>query len=181
MDEPIHTLESSPYIRAPMYGCQGTLRWALKWVFFRLPMRRLMVTFVPSQKNLNLKWNKTEENMFFSCLILCFYLLFLCSRDVAAWLARQRMCFLSVCLSVCNILCFSRSKNLPTLTHLSSKYWAANVFKLQANIEIIVMTLEIYYFILTCGAIFQFHQTVATWMWKFIHYMPTPVPLRYQS
>ena len=74
--------------------------------------------------NALLKWNKTEENMLFSCLILCFYLLLLCSRDVAAWLARQRMCFLPVCLSVCNILCFSRSKNLPTLTH--SLTWAVS-------------------------------------------------------
>ena len=42
------TSEAGPYIGAPRYGCRGTLRWALMWVFFRLPMNSLMATFVPS-------------------------------------------------------------------------------------------------------------------------------------
>ena len=46
-----HTSEC-PYIGGSVHtsedGCQGMLRWVPTWVFFRLPMRRRMATFIHS-------------------------------------------------------------------------------------------------------------------------------------
>ena len=47
MDTPMYGW-TNPYIRAPMYGCRGMLRWAPTWVFFRLPMRQRIGTFIRS-------------------------------------------------------------------------------------------------------------------------------------
>ena len=39
-------LHHRPYIGALMYGWWGTLRWTLTWMFFRLPMRWRIGTFI---------------------------------------------------------------------------------------------------------------------------------------
>ena len=51
----------APYIRAPMYGCQGMLPWAPTWVFFRLPMCQHMAWFFRSCKS------GSSEKFLFSC------------------------------------------------------------------------------------------------------------------
>ena len=88
----IHTSEC-PSIGAPMYGCRGTLRWVLTWVFFRLPMCRCMARFIRSLSKEQDWVVLTKGNIYTGEVVLPLVQLSIYSK-LSCWKNRKEMsCF----------------------------------------------------------------------------------------